>query len=202
MTTTIIIRNDLLRGAAIFASTEQARYYLNGVYVESVGQHMRLVATDGKVLFAAQVEISTHDPIKAIIPLALIKRLPTTKKGHEHVDLVIEGNKVSLTYNGTTVSADAIDGTYPDYARIVPTEISYEVAHYDPEQIGLFSMAARLMGTNERPHVFNNGGAPAMVRIVPAAHMPRVNMFGLVMPLTLSQVDVTLPYSSWVHHTN
>jgi DNA polymerase-3 subunit beta len=202
MTNTIIIRNDLLRAAAMFASTEQYRFYLCGVYVESVGERLRLVSTDGKVLFAAQVEIGAHEPVKVIIPLDLIKRLPTTKRKHDHIDMVIEGNKIALTYMGTTISADAIDGAFPDYARIVPNEISYEAAHYDPEQIVQFTKAARLMGTSERPHVFNNGGAPAIVRIVPAAHMPRVNMFGLVMPLIERNIDVTLPNSSWVHHTD
>jgi hypothetical protein len=202
MATTIIIRNDVLRAAALFASTEQIRYYLNGVYAESVGNHLRLVATDGKTLFAAQIEIGAHEPLKVIIPLDLIKRLPATKKKFDHIDLVVEGNKIALTYMGTTISADAIDGSFPNYQRIVPAETSFETAHYDADQVALFGKAARLMGTSERPHVFNNGGAPAIVRIVPAAHMPRVNMFGLVMPLTLSQIDVTAPYSSWVHHTN
>jgi hypothetical protein len=202
MTTTIIIRNDLLRTAALFASTEQTRFYLNGVYAESVGNHLRLVATDGKVLFAAQIKLGTHEPIKVIIPLDLIKRLPTTKRKFDYIDLVVEGEKVSLTYMGTTVSADAIAATYPNYARIVPAETIFETAHYDADQIALFGKAARLMGTSERPHVFNNGSGPAIVRVVPAAHVPNTSMFGLVMPLTLSQIDVTAPYSSWVHHTN
>ena len=198
-TTTMLMPNDILRAAALFASTEATRYYLNGVYLESVGDKVRLTATDGKTLFTSQVHIILPETVKVIIPTLLLKKLPATKPRNNYVDITITGNKVSLTYMGMTVQGEAVDATFPDYRRIVPKELEEGQAQFDPDQVALFKKAGKILGAGGVPVLVHNGGGPALVRIVPNDHSKVYQCFGLVMPMTAHKADLSPPYTSWVH---
>ena len=194
----LIIDNGLLRAAALFASTDPHRHYIGGVYIETVKDKTRIVATDGKTMFAAQINMAGTVPVKTIIPLHLVKKLPTTKRGQDHVDVVIDGQDVSLSYNGTTVSGQAVDGTFPDYRRVVPQEFNGELTQFDPDQLAAFKKAGKLMGADGVPYVFHNGSGPALVRIVPNDHSRAFNCFGLIMPMVTHKVETIQPYHSWI----
>jgi DNA polymerase-3 subunit beta len=110
-------------GAVGFAiSTEETRYYLNGIFMHATEAGMLFVATDGHRL--AKRFVATDDaPMAApgvIIPrktvLALTKILP--KEG----EVTIEWNesKICFILPGTRLLSKLIDGQFPDYERVIP----------------------------------------------------------------------------------
>lgn len=109
-------------------STEETRYYLNGIYlhtIESNGAMMlRAVATDGHRL--ARVEIPAPDGAEGmpgvIVPrkaVAEIQKLLET--GEESVAIELSSSKIRLTVGGVVLTSKLIDGTFPDYQRVIPS---------------------------------------------------------------------------------
>jgi len=108
-------------------STEETRYYLNGIYLHAAGSAksatLRAVATDGHRL--AQCEL----PLPAgaagmpgiIVPrktVGEVQRLIETGEGEVSIEL--SAGKIRFTIGNVVLTSKLIDGTFPDYARVIP----------------------------------------------------------------------------------
>ena len=96
-------------------STEETRYYLNGVYLHAVDGRLVAVATDGHRLMRNVGPAGDLD-YGVILPRKLVGLLP---KGAVTVEL--SQNKVRVTSGSTVITSKLIDGTFPDYVRVIPT---------------------------------------------------------------------------------
>ncbi|MDH7786366.1 DNA polymerase-3 subunit beta [Ochrobactrum sp. 19YEA23] len=96
-------------------STEETRYYLNGVYLHGVEGRLVAVATDGHRLMR---NVGSEGVLEygVILPRKLVGLLP---KGAVTVEL--SQNKVRVTSGSTVITSKLIDGTFPDYVRVIPT---------------------------------------------------------------------------------
>ena len=114
-------------------STEETRYYLNGIYLHAVtvGKKpmLRAVATDGHRLAQAQVDApeGAEKMAGVIVPrkaVGEIQKLVETGEGT--IDVEISDTKIRVTIpasggNGDIVlTSKLIDGTFPDYVRVIP----------------------------------------------------------------------------------
>jgi len=186
----------LLKAAALFASKDQYRYYLAGVYVHQQDGQTRVVATDGKVLFAAQCVDAADVTGSGIIPLTLINQIKAPR-GVEDCTITIVNDRVTIDYAGQSIQSATIEGVFPAYGRVLPADYDVQTpAQYDPENTILFKKAAKLL--NAGPiYIHQNGENPALVRIGEAAHDPAYNCFGIIMPLRESVIGSDKPYYSW-----
>ena len=109
-------------------STEETRYYLNGIYVHAVEEGgapiLRAVATDGHRL--ARVDVPAPQGAEAIpgviVPrkaVAEIQKL--VEDGAETVMVELSAAKIRLTFGGVVLTSKLIDGTFPDYQRVIPS---------------------------------------------------------------------------------
>lgn len=108
-----------------FAMAQQdIRYYLNGLLLVVEKDKVRTVATDGHRLACcdANCEINIDDPFNAILPrkavLQLMKLLPETD---EPVNMEIGKDQARFTFGDIEFLAKLIDGKFPDYTRVIPT---------------------------------------------------------------------------------
>jgi DNA polymerase III subunit beta len=109
-------------------STEETRYYLNGIFVHAVevdgALRLRAVATDGHRLARADVEApsGSEGMPGIIIPRKTVGEL---QKLVDDPDLVVtielSDAKIRLTIGSVVLTSKLIDGTFPDYARVIPT---------------------------------------------------------------------------------
>jgi len=107
-------------------STEETRYYLNGIYVHvPAGKNpaLRAVATDGHRL--AQVELPLPEGASGmpgiIVPrktVAEVQRLIETGEGEVGIEL--SAGKIRFTIGNAVLTSKLIDGTFPDYGRVIP----------------------------------------------------------------------------------
>jgi DNA polymerase-3 subunit beta len=109
-------------------STEETRYYLNGIYLhvaQTGGINMlRAVATDGHRL--ARVELPAPSgadampgiilPRKAVLEL---RKLIDDVTGD--VAISVTSAKIRFAFEHVSLSTKLIDGTFPDYTRVIPT---------------------------------------------------------------------------------
>jgi len=104
-------------------STEETRYYLNGIYVHAHDGALRAVATDGHRLALAEMDIppGAEGLPGVIIPrktVAEIRRL--IDGGDADVSLSVSEAKIRFHYGSAVLTSKLIDGTFPDYERVIP----------------------------------------------------------------------------------
>lgn len=108
-----------LSAVAHAISTEETRYYLNGVFFHGLGDKLAMVATDGHRLMQIRLA-QPGGEAKAIVPADSVKVFADLAKTVERVKLELGDRTARLTAGATTVVTKLIDGTFPDYARVIP----------------------------------------------------------------------------------
>jgi DNA polymerase-3 subunit beta len=112
----------LLAPVKFAMSNEETRYYLCGVFLHVNGGQLVAVATDGHRLSINKTE-SVGDIPPVILPSKFIGLVPDGQ-----VDVSLSDTKVRITTADAVITSKLIDGTYPDYQRVVPTSIERVVA--------------------------------------------------------------------------
>lgn len=107
-------------------STEETRYYLNGVFFHSVDGYLRGVATDGHRLARMSVPLpegaaGMPDIIVARKSVRELRRLLQTFDGQAMIPVEVGTGKMTFKLGSTRLVAKLIDGTFPDYTRVIPT---------------------------------------------------------------------------------
>jgi DNA polymerase-3 subunit beta len=104
-------------------STEETRYYLNGIYLHAHNGVLRAVATDGHRLALSEMDIpqGAQGLPGVIVPrktIAEIRRL--IDGGDADVSISVSEAKIRFTYGSAVLTSKLIDGTFPDYDRVIP----------------------------------------------------------------------------------
>lgn len=125
-------------------STEETRYYLNGIHWHQdeapEGPVMIAVATDGHRL----AKLSLHLPEGAagmpavIVPRRTIALLKNVLPAKGDVSVSLSATKLRFSTDGGTLTSKLIDGTFPEYKRVVP------VANPNRFRIGRAELASAL----------------------------------------------------------
>ena len=117
----------LIEKPAYAMSTEETRYYLNGIYLHAAQAEgvdvLRTVATDGHRL--AQTELAlpagAKDMPGVIIPRKTIQELrKILEEGSGEVTISLSESKIRFVYEGAVLTSKLIDGNFPDYQRVIP----------------------------------------------------------------------------------
>ncbi len=111
-------------------STEETRYYLNGIYLHATDASggspmLRAVATDGHRL--ARVEEDLPDGAQGmpgvIVPrktVGELRKLLDEVTGA--VDIALSDTRIQFKCGAVTLTSKLIDGTFPDYERVIPRD--------------------------------------------------------------------------------
>lgn len=108
-------------------STEETRYYLNGIFFHAVdgenGRRFRAVATDGHRLAQADVLApagATGMP-GVIIPRKTVGEIQKLLEEPEaEVGIELSDTKIRVSVGDVLLTSKLIDGTFPDYGRVIP----------------------------------------------------------------------------------
>jgi len=108
-------------------STEETRYYLNGIYVHAGKTDgvpcLRAVATDGHRLarFEMPLPDGASDVPGVIIPRKAVAELrKLIEETEDPVSVSLSDTKVRFAFGSTVLTSKLIDGTFPDYERVIP----------------------------------------------------------------------------------
>lgn len=167
---------DILRAVLICASEAQIRRYLNGVYIDPA---LVAVATDGHRILAATILPCDEngEPVDVpkfdgwIIPRETLKK---ALAGHKARLILVSPNRIG------DVSCTPVDGTFPDWRRVVPAEVSGVAAHFNANYVADFGKIYRLLTGHKNPFplIHHNGEDPAGVTFGMAERV-----IGVLMPV-------------------
>ncbi len=108
-------------------SNEETRYYLNGIFLHKAErnsiQFLRAVATDGHRLAQYDIPLpqGAEDITGIIIPKKTIYELrKVLDDANGDVSVSLNENKIKFSFNDLKVVSKVIDGTFPDYTRVIP----------------------------------------------------------------------------------
>jgi DNA polymerase III subunit beta len=107
-------------------STEETRYYLNGIYLHAAGakaETLRAVATDGHRLAQMEIELpkGAEGMPGIIVPRKTVGEVQRLLEDNEAEVLVeLSPGKIRFTVGDVILTSKLIDGTFPDYARVIP----------------------------------------------------------------------------------
>ena len=109
-------------------STEETRFYLMGIYLHAAkdgkAKAMRAVATDGHRLARYELELPSGaaDMPGVIVPrktVTELRRLLDDADGA--IEISLSDTKVQFTFGAVELTSKLIDGTFPDYQRVIPS---------------------------------------------------------------------------------
>ena len=191
----LTLKLSTLKAAATHAADKDVRYYLVGVCVDLDAG--RIVATDGHRAFIAEGP-RVPGGGQHILPAELVKsvcKVKVTRGGSDDVTLQLAGIEpgkpatAQLTINGATFASACIDGTFPDYARVIPKRITGETAQFNVDDLADATAALRLHFGQKKGNarIEHNGNGPAIM------HTGEPGAFVLVMPMRAPDSTRMLP---------
>jgi DNA polymerase-3 subunit beta len=115
---------EIIEKTRFAISSEETRYYLMGIFLHVIDDQLRAAATDGHRL--ARVTVARPDgaegmpdvivPRKAVAELyRLLEELEGT------VEISLSPTKIRFGLGSAILTSKLIDGTFPDYNRVIPT---------------------------------------------------------------------------------
>ena len=172
MTRTATIRLQALAAIALVSSTEEPRYYLNGVLLEIEPRTVTYVATDGYRLAAYRHELAENEPDNALLGDFIIptehcrpfKLTPTGLRLDPRATLSsTDGAVLELAYGVNAIRFAPIDGTFPDWRRVCPVTVDGKTAQFNPDLWASFKKLGEILGAGKLPVLSHNGDGPALV---------------------------------------
>ncbi|MBP6985634.1 MAG: DNA polymerase III subunit beta [Alphaproteobacteria bacterium] len=141
----------LIERTRIAMSTEETRYFLNGIYLHATETQLRAVATDGHRL--ARVSLPLPENAQNM-PGVIISRKTVNElykllsDTQEDVEIAVSENQISITVHNAVLTSRLIDGKYPDYEEAIPMS-NDQLMHFKVRE---FSQAVDRVATisNER----------------------------------------------------
>jgi DNA polymerase-3 subunit beta len=124
-----LVLRGLIDRTRFAISTEETRYYLNGIYLHAVANDghrvLRAVATDGHRL--ARVEEPLPEGAETIpgviIPRKTVGELrKLLDEASGSVEIGLSDTRIQFSVGPITLTSKLIDGTFPEYDRVIPRD--------------------------------------------------------------------------------
>jgi len=115
----------MIRKTLYSASREETRPALNGVLWQIGEKEMKMVATDGHRLAKMKVQQGGPPGFEAdvIVPAKTLNQLLRLFGEQDgDVEVIVAENQVVFSLDSTTVYSRVIEGPYPDYQQVIPTD--------------------------------------------------------------------------------
>ena len=170
----ISIDTDAIKALELFAGKHDARSYLNGIHVEALSPDtVRLVATDGhraivyRPANAGPFQATSPEetcPVGGVIPRDIFKGLPRRVDWPTlQVDTV--RHRWEINDGERSGALLACHSDFPDIDRVWPSNVSFEMGHYNEQYIADIGKAAALLGHKSGATLIQNGTRAAVFAI-------------------------------------
>ena len=118
---------ELIDRTRFAMSTEETRYYLNGIYMHVFDREgtktLRAVSTDGHRLASVELPLPSG---AAGMPGVIVPRKTVGEirklidETGDDVEISLSDAKIRFAFDDAVLTSKLIDGTFPDYQRVIP----------------------------------------------------------------------------------
>jgi DNA polymerase-3 subunit beta len=105
-------------------AVQDIRYYLNGLLMQTEGNQVRLISTDGHRLAFSSAQVEADLPkAEVILPRKTILELyKLLTDSDDAINIEVLANQVRFSFNSTVIISKVVDGKFPDYNRVIPLD--------------------------------------------------------------------------------
>lgn len=190
-----------LHAVSLASSTEETRYYLGGVLVQCRADSVTYVATDSHRLLVVRDMLADGQEPNAllgnyIIPLPICRAFKPGKGRHragaaDVAEMTKQGEELRLQHGSAAQVFKPIDGSFPDWARVVPMQLSGQTDHvrktgsdatgitFNPSYVSDFAKFGEIMDCGKPQLAFNSDGPAAVI-------FSDARVLGILMPIRAS----------------
>ena len=125
----------MMKKTSFAISTDESRYVLNGIYLSLKDHKMTMVSTDGRrlALVDEEVDIAEKSSGEFIIPAKAVNELNRLLQEKGEVEIKYGENQASFALKdekgfSILVITKLIEGNYPNYKQVIPTEMKERIA--------------------------------------------------------------------------
>jgi len=135
-------------GQTLFSvAMDETRPEISGVLFHLTGKHLILAATDSFRLAERKLELpqAVTEEAKFIVPfrtLQELNRILSEDEGEDALTIAWTENQVGFSFSGIELISRLIEGQYPDYHQIIPTNFKTEALFDTKECVQLVKSAA------------------------------------------------------------
>ncbi len=127
-----------LNGSLFAASADETKRVLTGVHVKLNPTGLEFAATDGHRLAVVETpykEEETHLPPQAVdtlevtVPARALRELERMLQQYTEGMITVQFDQTQMVFQGVqqTLTSRLLDGSYPDYRRLIPSQFNYQV---------------------------------------------------------------------------
>jgi DNA polymerase-3 subunit beta len=120
---------EMLKKTSYAASTDETRRVLNGVLLSFKEGKLTMVATDGRRLafVESEVEFPEDESVDIILPSKVVTELQHVLKDDGELSISMKDKQVIFEFGGVMVVSKLIDGTYPNFRQVIPSQCEERV---------------------------------------------------------------------------
>ncbi|MBI4663638.1 MAG: DNA polymerase III subunit beta [Verrucomicrobia bacterium] len=155
----VVIPQEKLRGmlrkTSYAISSDETRFVLNGIFVSVKETKVTMVATDGRrlALVDEEVEGLGEGSLEFIVPTKAVNELTRLLQSAGNVELKLRENLISFNLRGEgglgiVVITKLVEGNYPNYRQVIPTQVRERVGLQREELLQALKRAEIM--TNEK----------------------------------------------------
>ena len=126
---------SMLRKTSFAISSDESRYVLNGIFIILKEHKITMVATDGRRLALVDEELDIPENCQGefIVPTKAVHEMTRLLGDKDGVEMKFSENHVDLTLkdekgNSAVVISKLVEGNYPNYKQVIPSETKERVA--------------------------------------------------------------------------
>jgi DNA polymerase-3 subunit beta len=192
-TVTQALLKAMLRKTVYAISREDNRYALMGMYFVIANHTLTFVSTDGRRLSKMSADLGADVKLKRdfIVPLKAVEELERMLGDKGDVRVFLAKNQVAFQLDGLLLVSRLIDGTFPDYERVIP-ESSAEKASLDRREFFHVVRRAALLASDQTNLVrlsFSKG------QLVTTSSSPDVGEARVSMPVKYDGKDLEIAFN-------
>ena len=125
----------MMKKTSFAISTDESRYVLNGIFISLKDHKMTMVATDGRrlALVDEEVDVSESSQGEFIVPAKTVNELNRLLQDKGDLEIRYAENQASFMLkdekgSGALIVTKLIEGNYPNYRQVIPSEMKERVA--------------------------------------------------------------------------
>ena len=122
---------DTVATVARAASRDETRPVLTGILVSAAGRELKMVATDSYRLSVktTQLENELEGSFEANVPARALQELARIAQNapEDHLSVSVRDSQVVFRVGGTLLSSRLIEGQFPAYGQLIPTDFAHEL---------------------------------------------------------------------------
>ena len=139
----------------IFASSDdEARYFLNGIYMVMSEGRLIMVATDGRRMAYISKASDTEVQFEGvIIPQKILKLVRKLLSGEGTIGMAVFEKRVFFKLANHRMSSGLIEGQFPNYQRVIPEKQDYEIVVRKDDLLGALKRVSLFVENTKRIYI-------------------------------------------------